>query len=395
VCFQATKFLHRMRRRWDMRKELIRGKTTRCNRQEEDEAILRQTEVRREWRARASSGGKISSDELSGCAALVLKTRVLGKAPLYVADKRTTAFSHIWVLLHENLQLRPRRCCGCALFGRNLADWEWNADKTLVICWNVGFNLDPDRTPYKKKKKQQAAASCSSSISIINQIFVRVKFLALSESASYLTSHSNFVSREKFLWDSLSFFFKELDASCIEAFSFRGGQKLSWNLQLLQSKRRYCLVLIRQKFFPVTGVSICLFVCSQAPCNNYSRMYALCFLFSSSRLLSPFAFSIQQAFNQTKNRMQVFSSSSSSSSLCSCNSLNTWAYLRFCRIGSFSILLSLPCLSKLINWLEFSCVVSQLPTNCDNTVYLGSFDTTYIFLSNTKIGILGKSIYLH
>jgi len=42
-----------------------------------------------------------------------------------------------------------------------------------------------------------------------------------------LPSHSNFVSREKFLWDSLSFFFKELDASCIEAFSFCGGQKLS------------------------------------------------------------------------------------------------------------------------------------------------------------------------
>jgi hypothetical protein len=137
-----------------------------------------------------------------------------------------------------------------------------------------------------------------------------------------------------------------------------------------------------------------LFVCCQALCNNYFHMYTLCFLISSSRLLSPFAFSIQQAFNQTKSIMQVFSSSSSSSSLCSCNSFNTWAYLFFCRIGSFSILLSLPCLSKLINWLEFSCAVSQLPTNCDNTMYLGSFDTTYIFLSNTKIGILGKSIYI-
>jgi hypothetical protein len=49
---------------------------------------------------------------------------------------------------------------------------------------------------------------------------------------------------------------------------------------------------------------------------------------------------------------------------------------------------------KLINLLEFSCVVSQLPTICDNTMYLGSFNTTYIFLSNTKIGILGKSIYI-
>jgi hypothetical protein len=186
VCFQATKFLHSMRRPWEMRKEWIRGKTKRCNRQEEDEAILRQTEVHGECRARASSGGKISSAQLSSCAALVLKTRVLGKALLYVADKRTTAFSHILVLLHENLQLRRRRCCGCALFGRNLADWEWNVDKTLVICWNGGFNLDPDRTPYKKKKKQQAAASCSSSISIINRTFVPVKFLALSESASYL-----------------------------------------------------------------------------------------------------------------------------------------------------------------------------------------------------------------
>ncbi len=107
-----------------MRKEWIRGKTNRCNRQEEDEAILRQTEVQREWRARASSGEKISSAQLSGCAALVLKTRVLGKALLYVADKRTTAFSHILLLLHENLQLRPGRCCGCALFARNLADWK-------------------------------------------------------------------------------------------------------------------------------------------------------------------------------------------------------------------------------------------------------------------------------
>ncbi|CAK9861966.1 unnamed protein product [Sphagnum jensenii] len=107
-----------------MRKEWIRGKTNRCNRQEEDEAILRQTEVQREWRARASSGEKISSAQLNGCAALVLKTRVLGKALLYVADKRTTAFSHILLLLHENLQLRPGRCCGCALFARNLADWK-------------------------------------------------------------------------------------------------------------------------------------------------------------------------------------------------------------------------------------------------------------------------------
>jgi hypothetical protein len=76
-------------------------------------------------------------------------------------------------------------------------------------------------------QEEEEATTCSSSISIINQTFVPVKFLALSESASYLTSHSNFVSREKFLWDSLSFFFKELDASCTEAFSFCGGQKLS------------------------------------------------------------------------------------------------------------------------------------------------------------------------
>jgi hypothetical protein len=77
--------------------------------------------------------------------------------------------------------------------------------------------------------EEEATTSCvlQQSISIINQTFVPVKFLALSESASYLTSHSNFVSREKFLWDSLSFFFKELDASCIEAFSCCGVQKLS------------------------------------------------------------------------------------------------------------------------------------------------------------------------
>jgi len=79
----------------------------------------------------------------------------------------------------------------------------------------------------QEEEEEEEATTCSSSISIINQTFVPVKFLALSESASYLTSHSNFVSREKFLWDSLSFFFKELDASCIEAFSFCGGQKLS------------------------------------------------------------------------------------------------------------------------------------------------------------------------
>jgi hypothetical protein len=79
------------------------------------------------------------------------------------------------------------------------------------------------------QEEEEATSSC-----VLQQFhqhhqstFFPVKFLALSESASYLTSHSNFVSREKFLWDSLSFFFKELDASCIEAFSFCGGQKLS------------------------------------------------------------------------------------------------------------------------------------------------------------------------
>jgi hypothetical protein len=81
----------------------------------------------------------------------------------------------------------------------------------------------------QEEEEEEATTSCvlQQSISIINQTFVPVKFLALSESASYLTSHSNSFSREKFLWDSLSFFFKELDASCIEAFSCCGVQKLS------------------------------------------------------------------------------------------------------------------------------------------------------------------------
>jgi hypothetical protein len=35
----------------------------------------------------------------------------------------------------------------------------------------------------------------------------------------------------------LSFFFKDLDASCIEAFSLCGGQKLSWNLQFAAKQK--------------------------------------------------------------------------------------------------------------------------------------------------------------
>jgi len=81
-------------------------------------------------------------------------------------------------------------------------------------------------TRRRRRSNNQPRLAAVPSASSIKHLF-QLSFLALSESASYLTSHSNFVSREKFLWDSLSFFFKELDASCIEAFSFCGGQKLS------------------------------------------------------------------------------------------------------------------------------------------------------------------------
>jgi hypothetical protein len=141
-----------------MRKEWIRGTTKQCNRQEEDEVILRQTEVQREWRARASSGGKILSAQLSSCAALVLKTRVLGKALLYVADKRTTAFSHILLLIHENLQLRPRRCYGCALFAKNLADWKSNIDKNTrdLLKWR----LQSGSRQNTLQEEEEATTSC-------------------------------------------------------------------------------------------------------------------------------------------------------------------------------------------------------------------------------------------